>query len=72
MVILLLLSAFCINGEIRLAGSNIPGRGRVEVCINETWGTICDESLDSNDVSVVCRQLGFSPFGKTWLKNYYW
>ena len=49
---------------MRLAGSTIPGHGRVEVCINETWGTICDGSLDNNDASVICKQLGFSPFGK--------
>ena len=55
---------FCNNGELRLAGSTNIGQGRVEICINETWGTICDDSWGIEDAGVACRVLGFSRFSK--------
>ena len=54
----------CQYGNIRLQGSNNPLIGRVEVCIDGTWGTICPNyNWTNKDATVVCRQLGYSEYG---------
>ena len=53
----------CMNGDIRLADGNTLSEGRVEVCLNGVWGTVCDDSWGTTDAQVVCNQLGYSPTG---------
>ena len=53
----------CEDGDLRLVGGNTPMEGRVEICQNEVWGTVCDSLWSFNEGRVTCRQLGYSQFG---------
>ena len=53
----------CQNGDIRLVNGMTAFEGRVEICWNETWGTVCDGFWSGFDAQVACRQLGYSSSG---------
>ena len=55
---LLTSSVACSNNGIRLSGTMNNMQGRVEVCYQGRWGTVCGYSWDFRDAMVACRQLG--------------
>ena len=57
------IAPFCNNGDLRLFGGDADNEGTLEICLNQAWGTVCDDFWDNNDAKVACRKLGFQPEG---------
>ena len=61
----------CSDGDVRLVGGATSNEGRVEICINQVWGTVCRSTLSIyynsfgvQEGHVVCRQLGHQELGE--------
>ena len=63
---IIILVIECLEGEMQLVPANTytDNIGRIEVCINGTWGIICQRLFDDADASVICKNLGYSFYGK--------
>ena len=57
--------ADCTRNQIRLVGAKDENKteGRLELCDNELWGTVCSENVDRATGIVVCRELGYNTTG---------
>ena len=48
----------CSDGDVRLEGGGNVLEGRVEICVNNAWGTVCENTFSNNDAHVVCTSIG--------------
>ena len=53
----------CLEGDVRLVNGQNQLEGRVEICQNKVWGTVCADNWSDKQASVVCRQLRYGRDG---------
>ena len=53
----------CTNGETRLMDGSSPNKGRLEVCLDSTWATVCGSGFNIREGVVTCKQLGYQRYG---------
>jgi deleted-in-malignant-brain-tumors protein 1 len=57
-------SNVCSNrGDVRLVNGAGPYEGRVEICYNGEWKSVCQRWWSSANAKVVCTQLNYPPQG---------
>ncbi len=55
------MGVMCEDGDVRVVGGETVLEGRVEVCGNRAWGTVCGRGFTEDEAHTVCTQLGL-PF----------
>ena len=56
----------CSDNDVRLVGGSSPTAGRLEICANQMWGTVCSGYYwSTSNTNAVCRQLGYQFFGES-------
>ena len=65
----------CTHGDLRIASrtdssGSMYSEGRLEVCVNGAWGTVCDSAYGSRDAHVACTQLGYGDEGIFFTDHY--
>ena len=53
----------CTDFSTRITGTSVPYIGRVEICIDQQWTTLCQSDWGINEAKVVCKELGYSNNG---------
>ena len=48
----------CTEGSVRLVNSIIEYEGRVEVCVDGVWGTVC--GVGALDATTICHVAGYA------------
>ena len=66
----MLFTIGCVENAIRLVGGANYTEGRVEICLSNEWGTVCNRAWTETNAAVVCRQLHLDSTGNLLEKSF--
>ena len=61
--------ADCEDGELTLIDGDTESEGRLEVCLDQRWGSIGSKGWTQLNTVVVCNYFGYETSGKVSVKN---
>ena len=64
----MVLTVACMDDALRLSDGRNELEGRVEVCMDGVWGTVCNDLWSMENTAVVCNQLGFGKWNLSCVK----
>ena len=53
----------CTSGTLRLHEGYSPRNGRLEICVNEVWATVCGTDFTDDMAGIACAAMGASDEG---------
>ena len=48
-----------------MADGLVENEGRVEICVNGVWSSVCDNGFDATDGHIICSELGLTQGGQS-------
>ena len=54
----------CTEGNVRLVDGPSANKGRLEVCIDKKWATVCNSAFGLEESRAACAQLGYQKYGE--------
>ncbi len=63
-ILSVIYSIDCIEGALRMVDGSSYNEGRVEVCSNGRWGTVCGDGWTEREAALVCSRLGYPTLSK--------
>ena len=49
----------CTDYDVQLVDGPSLSEGKLLICINGVWGTLCNSGIDYIDAGVICLDLGY-------------
>ena len=49
----------CTDYDVKLVDGPGINEGKIIICINEVWGTLCNSGITYNIAGIICLELGY-------------